>query len=120
MYSVEKLDELQAKFQQAGAAVARFTPPEGGIAMLVNADKVREIEPANSAISHENAGSVLKFGQKLRLAVREDELQARAILAGAKPASGVNVAAVVSGAVVGALAGAVAGAVLPAGSEPKP
>lgn len=86
MYSVERLGELQSKFQQAGAAIARFTPPEGSISMLVNAEKVREVEPANSAISHENAGSVLKFGQKLRLAVREDEAQARAILAGAKPA----------------------------------
>ena len=115
IFSVEPLTDLRSKFEQAGAVIARFTPPEGHIAMLVAADKVREVEPPNPVIFHEDARSILKFGPKLRLAVRETEAEAQSILNGAKSPHGtVNVATVVGGAVVGAVVGAAAAAALPA------
>jgi len=115
IFSVESLTDLRSKFEQAGVAIARFTPPDGQIAMLVAADKVREVEPSNPAIFHEKARAILKFGVKLRLAVRETEAEAQSILNGAKSPHGtVNVATVVGGAVVGAVVGAAAAAALPA------
>lgn len=118
IYSIESVDALEAKFSAAGVAVARFTPPNDTRAMLVNAGKVREVEPSNSAISHEAARSVLKFGPKLGLAVRETEAQSEAILAEARQRSvGATAVAVAGGAVVGAMIGAAVAAIVPTGRD---
>ncbi|ACB80682.1 hypothetical protein Mpop_2522 [Methylorubrum populi BJ001] len=106
IYSVETVASLAAKFAAAGAAMARLTPPEGAIEMMVSAERVREVEPPSPAIHHEGAGSVLKFGPKLMLAVRESEAQAKSILAeavkGRPPAPAALAAAALGGAIVGA------------------
>jgi hypothetical protein len=81
IYSVESLGELRQKFGAAGASLADFTPPEGDLVTVVNANNVREVEPASAAQHHERAQAVLKFGARLSLAVRETVDEARAILA---------------------------------------
>jgi hypothetical protein len=86
VYSIESLSDLSAKFIQAGVAIARFTPPEGTIDMLVSAKQVQKVEPPNPTIYHEHAKSILKFNKKLMLSVRENEGEAKAILAEARNA----------------------------------
>lgn len=113
IYSVEAIDALEAKFRAAGASIARFTPPEDTRVMVVNTGKVREVEPSNPAISHGSANSVLKFGPRLGLAVRETEAQSEAILAKARQLpNGLSATAVASGAVLGAVIGAAAAVVI--------
>jgi len=89
IFSVERLDDLRQKFATDGAGLANFTPPEGDLVSVVNARNVREVEPANAALHHEQARAVLKFGARLSLAVRETVAEARALLeaAGGSPAS---------------------------------
>jgi len=107
IYSAETVASLSAKFAAAGAAMARLTPPEGDIEMMVSAQRVREVESPSPAIHHGSAGSVLKFGPKLMLAVRESEAEAKAILDEATkdasaPAPAALAAAALGGAIVGA------------------
>lgn len=119
LYSIESLAALETKFQEAGGSLVRLTPPEGNLSMVVNASKVREVEPPNSAIYDANAKAVLVFGSRLRLAVRETQQQAQAILDAAAKPTGANVGAI-AGAVIGAAAGAVAGAAVQASADSKP
>ena len=106
LYSVESVASLAEKFAAAGAAMVRLTPPEGVVEMLVSAERVREVEPPNPAIHHQGAGSVLKFGPKLMLAVRESEAAAKAILAEAVRDRPTAPAAVAAAALGGAMVGA--------------
>jgi hypothetical protein len=83
IYSIETLEELDRKFTDAGARLAAFTPPEGKMKMIVNAENVREVEAGNPDIFHEKARAVLIFSPTTKLAVRETEAEAQQKLSGA-------------------------------------
>src|SRR4051794_11328901 len=83
IYSIESLDDLRRKFSEAEVGLAEFMAPEGEQIAVVNAKTVREVEPANPIIHHENARAVLKFAPRLSLAVRQTVEEARALLAAA-------------------------------------
>jgi hypothetical protein len=77
LYSVEPLAELRRKFGAEDVRFADFTPPEGSVAMVVSAGKVREVEKPGADVFHDQARSILKFGTRLRLAVRENVDEAK-------------------------------------------
>lgn len=86
LYSIESLDDLVKKFEGEEAPLASFTPPEEKLKMvvIVNADNVGKVEPANPIFHHDNAKSVLRFTRKVKVAVRETEKAANAKLKAAK------------------------------------
>jgi hypothetical protein len=84
LYSIEHLDDLARKFKDDKTPIAMFTPPEGKLKVLVNADNVARIEPPNPIIYHEKAGSVLRFTRKVKVPVRETEDEANAKLKAAQ------------------------------------
>ena len=83
LYTREPLDSLVHRFRSAGVPICQFTPPAGPVHLMVSAKKVIEIEPSNAAIFHDNARAVLKFSLKTRIAVRETQEEAKAILSAA-------------------------------------
>lgn len=85
IYSIETLDDLKAKFAAAAVPLADFTPPEGKIDMVVNANNVRNVEPGNPVIYHAKARAILVFSRTVKLAVRETVTEAQAKLAPSSP-----------------------------------
>jgi hypothetical protein len=84
IYPLDTVEELRRKFADEGTRLADFTPPDRDLVMVVNADNVREVEESSEALHHERAGAVLKFGTKLRLAVKETVKEAQVKLKAAK------------------------------------
>jgi len=80
LYSNESLDDLKVKFLHDGAQLAGLTPPEGKLEVVVNAYNVVKIMPSNNIFYHAAAKTVLDFGNKVALAVREDFDEVRKIL----------------------------------------
>ena len=88
IYSVEAVDELSDRLEEAAVALADFSAPDASrMRLLVSARRVKQVTESDPAIYHEKARSVLVFPGKLRLAVRETPEEARGKLQDA----GVNV-----------------------------
>ena len=71
LYSIDPIETVQTKFLEKKSELAKFNPPEGKLVMHVNAAQIREVETGNPILFHDSARSVLVFGPKLRLAVRQ-------------------------------------------------
>ena len=65
--------------------LADFTPPAGKLVIIVNAENVGEVKPANPIFVHDNAHAVLHFSPRVMLAVRETVAEAKAKIAAARP-----------------------------------
>lgn len=79
-FSIESLDDLVKKFAAEKTPLAKFTPPDAKLVMIVNAAKVEKVEPANPVFHHDKAKSALRFTRKIKLAVRETPEAAKAKL----------------------------------------
>jgi hypothetical protein len=80
IYSIESVDNLWDKFSNAKLALGEFSAPDTNkLKIIVSTKRVRRVIESNPAIYHEKAKSLLIFGPKLRLAVREspDEVRQR-------------------------------------------
>lgn len=78
IYSIETVDRLSEKFENAKVVLAKFSAPDAyKLKLVVSAKRVRQIIEADPVIYHEKAKSVLVFQGKLRLAVRETTDEAR-------------------------------------------
>jgi hypothetical protein len=77
IYSIEKVDDLVDKFRAAKVRLAALSAPDAKLKLVVSAERVRQVEPGDPLIYHKNARSVLEFGNRVFLAVREtpDEAQ---------------------------------------------
>jgi hypothetical protein len=84
IYSIETVDELCAKFESK-APLAEFSAPDAArIKLVVSAERVRQVVESNPDVYHEKAKSVLIFGGKMLLAVRESPEEASQRLKDAK------------------------------------
>jgi hypothetical protein len=78
LYSIEAIDDLSAKFEEASLVLADFSAPDADkLKLVVSAKRVRQVIESDPAIYHEKAKSILIFPGKLRLAVREMPDEAR-------------------------------------------
>jgi hypothetical protein len=78
LYSIEAVDDLSEKFEEAKVELADFSAPDANrLRLVVSAKRVRQVVESDPAIYHEKAKSVLIFPGKLRLAVREAPDEAR-------------------------------------------
>ena len=89
IFSIESLDDLIRKFKAEKTPLAKFTPPDSKLTMVVNAANVKKVEPANPIFHHEKAKTALRFTTKIKLAVRETPEEAEADLRAAKKEVGV-------------------------------
>src|SRR5262245_39553974 len=64
LYSIESLDNLVKKFMAEKTPLASFTPPEGTLTMIVNAENVDKVEPANPVFHPAKAKATLRFTRK--------------------------------------------------------
>jgi hypothetical protein len=72
IYSIESVDELSAKFESKMVPLAEFSAPDAvRVKLVVSAERVRQVVESDPGIYHEKAKSVLVFGGKMLLAVRE-------------------------------------------------
>lgn len=86
IYSIETVEALSGKFGLAKVRLAEFSAPDARVKLVVSAERVRQIVASDPNIYHEKAKSVLSFGGKMLLAVRESPDEAREKLKGAKAA----------------------------------
>lgn len=70
IYSIESLEGLSGKFGLAKVRLAEFSAPDASVKLVVSAERVRQIVASDPNIYHEKAKSVLSFGSKIMLAVR--------------------------------------------------
>src|SRR5262249_25712144 len=78
IYSIESVDDLSEKFENAKVPLEHFSAPDANkLKLVVSSKRVRQVVESNPAIYHEKANSVLIFTTKLRLAVRETPDEAR-------------------------------------------
>ena len=71
IYSVETVEELSEKLEKAKVQLAEFSAPDVKVKLVVSAKRVRQVVASDPSIYHEKAKSVLVFGGKTLLAVRE-------------------------------------------------
>ncbi|MDH2406360.1 hypothetical protein QCM77_41785 [Bradyrhizobium sp. SSUT18] len=84
IYSAEKVSDLVDKFQAAKVRLAEFAAPDVKVKIVVSAERVRQVTEGNPEIYHEQAKSILDFGGRVFLAVREAPNDARQKLRDAK------------------------------------
>jgi hypothetical protein len=84
IYSAEKVGDLADKFQAAEISLAELTAPDVKLKIVVSAGRVRQVSESNPEIYHEQAKSILDFGGRVLLAVRESPDEARQKLKDAK------------------------------------
>ena len=84
IYSIETVKELSEKFEKANVSLAEFSAPDVKIKLVVSAKRVRQVVASDPGIYHEKAKSVLVFGGKTLLAVRETPDEAKQKLQAAK------------------------------------
>ncbi|TKV80120.1 hypothetical protein FDV58_17885 [Bradyrhizobium elkanii] len=83
IYSVEKLSDLVDKFRSSKTSLAEFSAPDAKVKLMVSAKRVRQVKESEPQIYHENAKSVLSFGNRVLLAVKETPVQAKSLLSDA-------------------------------------
>jgi hypothetical protein len=85
IYSIESVNTLSEKFENAKVALADFSAPDANkLKLVVSAKHVRQVIESDPAIYHKKAKSVLVFPGTLRLAVREAPDEAQQKLKSAK------------------------------------
>ena len=85
IYSIEKIGDLIDKFRAAKVRLADLSAPDAKLKLVVSAERVRQVEPSDPKIFHKDAKSILDFGGKVFLAVREPPDEARQKLSEATP-----------------------------------
>ena len=76
-YSIEKVNDLIDKFRAAKVRLTDLSAPDAKLKLVVSAERVRQVEPSDPLIYHAGAKSILEFGDRVILAVREAPDEAR-------------------------------------------
>jgi hypothetical protein len=84
IYSVEKLGDLATMFRSAKVALAELSAPDAKVKLLVSAQGVRQVKASDPEIYHEDAKSIVSFGNRIMLAVREPPYVVKSLLKQAK------------------------------------
>ena len=87
IYSVEKVKDLSDKFEAAKVSLAEFSAPDAKVKLMVSTKRVRQVMESDPEVYHESAKSILVFGGRVLLAVRESLNEARQKLKDAKAAT---------------------------------
>jgi len=77
IYSNEKVNDLVDKFRAAKVRLTDLSAPDAKLKLVVSAERVRQVEPSDPLIYHAGAKSILEFGDRVILAVREAPDEAR-------------------------------------------
>jgi hypothetical protein len=87
IYSIENVNELSDKFEAAKVSLAEFSAPDAKLKLIVSTKRVRQVVESDPEVYHEDAKSILVFGGRVLLAVRESPDEARQKLKDAKAAT---------------------------------